>query len=809
MAVRRCVVLGIAGSLAAAGAAFLAIVVAKSLPKRSGRIEVAGLSAPVRVVRDRFGVPHVHAEGVEDLFFAQGYVTAQDRLWQMEFQRRVGRGTLAELLGEAALPADRLLRTVGFRPAAERSWRELSPEGRRLVTAYTRGANAVVASGLVPLEFRILRARPQPFDEIDALTWPKLMAWDLDGNATSEIERAVLTRRWGRKKADQFLVPPPDSPVIVPDAAWEAAIPPAERGSSPAAPGGSDPGVMGSAVPTGFGLFGPERFGLRELFEPRGSVEASNSWVIAGSRTTTGRPILCNDPHLRLRAPSLWYLIELSAPGLHAEGASIPGIPGVILGRNDRIAWGLTNIGADVQDLYVEKTDPADPDDYFFRGEKRRFSSRTEMIPVRGKTPFRLTVRESVHGPIITDVLRGARSLGPATALRWTAIDPSVPDRSAEAFFGLMRAGDWNQFLAAVSKLSAPEQNFVYADADGHIGYTASGAIPIRPRASGLLPVSGEGVDEWSGFIPFSDLPRVLDPPDGFLVTANNAVVSNRYPWPISRDWAEPYRAIRIAERIRALSKASPQDVAAIQSDRVSLLARDLLPLLLPCRPLDPMSGKILERLRRWNFDMQPNSPEAAMFGAWYAELTKLPGNDLRDVGISVRSRLLLDAFAGKTGDIAWCDDPTTSAVEGCSDFAARALARAARLLQTRLGNDPDKWRWGAIHHAIEQHAAFGNVAVLRKLFNLECPVGGDKSTVDVGGFSTDGSFAVTHAPSYRQVVDFSDPAGSLFVQTTGQSGNPLERAYRDQLPVWNAGRYAMMGREPSSKVLELAPPGR
>jgi len=547
----------------------------------------------------------------------------------------------------------------------------------------------------------------------------------------------------------------------------------------------------------------PESLGLHE------PIEASNSWVIAGSKTTTGRPILANDPHLHLRAPSLWYLVELSAPGLHAEGASIPGIPGVILGRNDRIAWGLTNIGADVQDLYVEKTSPRDPDGYLFRGEKRRFTVRRETIAVRGKPPATLEVRESVHGPIVSDVFRGARALGPAVALRWTAIAPDVPDRSAEAFFGLMRAGNWSEFLAAVSKVNAPEQNFVYADADGHIGYTASGAIPIRPRATGLLPVSGEGEDEWSGFIPFEDLPRMLDPAQGFIVTANNAVVSDRYPWPICRDWAEPYRAVRIEERLSEKAKISPADAASIQLDRISLLARDLMPLLLQTRPLDSLSGRMLERLRRWNLDMQPDSPEAAMFGAWYAELTRLPGNDLHDLGFSVRSRLLLDAFAGRTGEVSWCDDPATTEIESCSDFESRALARAARLLRERLGADPGNWRWGSIHHAIADHAAFGNVAVLRHFFNLECPGGGDKSTVNVGGFSTDGRFALTHAPSYRQVVDFSDLAGSLYVQTSGQSGNPIEHAYRDQFSLWQAGRLIPIDRGRAAKILELAPLGR
>jgi penicillin amidase len=786
--------------LAAAGAALAAaaaLLVASAFPRRSGSLALPGLAAPVEVSRDEHGVPSVRAENLPDLFFAQGFVTAQDRLWQMEFQRRIGRGTLSEVLGPRLVPTDRFLRTIGFRRAASRAWEAASPEVREEISSYVRGVNALLARTRTrPLEFRILRFEPGPFDEIDALTWPKLMAWDLGsrgGGLFDEIERSRLIARLGMLRTEQFLAPVRAEFPILSDGEWGGAssAPPA------AAPGGALRGAIEAAA---------RLWPLCSLGRGLGSnAEAvgSNSWVLSGSRTTTGRPILANDPHLALRAPSTWYLIDLRAPGFHVQGASLPGVPGIIIGRNDRVAWGLTNIGPDVQDLYIEKTRPSDPSSYEFGGALRKFDSRKEILRVRGGRDVVFEVRESVHGPVVSDVVRGAGELSSAVALRWTATDSAVEDRGSQAFYELMRAGDWHSFLHAVSLFVAPAQNFLYADRDGHIGYTASGVVPIRARASGLLPVSGRGDDEWTGFIPFDRLPRCLDPARGFLVTANNAVASESYPYALSRDWPEPYRARRITDLIAAHPKLSPADVAAMQQDRLSYQARQMLPILLSTRPRDTASARILAKLRDWNAAMDPGSAPAAMYAAWYTELSRLVGRRLSGIDAAVRTRFLVHLLTDPELTW-WCDDPATPAVESCEEFRTESLARAAALLEHRLGDDPSAWRWDRLHRARFPHGVFDRVPVLKAIFSLTCPAGGDASTVNVGAYSRDGGFTMSEGPSYRQVIDLARPETSLYVHTTGQSGNVLDSRYRDFLPMWRDGKYFSIGKPEA--VLRLVP---
>ena len=541
----------------------------------------------------------------------------------------------------------------------------------------------------------------------------------------------------------------------------------------------------------------------RQVLGLTGEAFGSNSWVVAGSHTTTGRPLLANDPHLGFRAPSLWYLARLEAPGLSVAGATLPGLPGVIIGHNARIGWGLTSVEPDVQDLYLEEVDPKDPSRYRFRGQWQSFAARTETIRVRGAAPVMLDIRSSVHGPIVTDVLAGANRLRRPVALRWTGLDPD--DTTAEAFLGFDRAGNWEEFLAAAGRLKAPAQNIVYADVDGHIGYTATGAIPIRPRADGLLPVSGAGDDEWSGYVPFDKLPRVLDPPRGFILTANNRVVSPGYPWPFTRDWPEPYRAMRIADRLAAHPKVSPEDMRAIQMDQVSYQARELLPLLLDTVPKDAASRDALRLLSTWDGSFAADSVPASIYAAWYAALSAMPEGELRESSPGdVRSRFLINAL--KSGS-PWCGDVRTAKKEPCADFKAASLAKAVATLRSKLGPDPTTWRWGRLHVARSAHGIFDRVPLLRRFFSLEVGQGGDASTVNVGAYRRDGSFVMTAGASYRQVLDFSDLSKSRYVITTGQSGNVFDSRYRDQLPLWHEGTTLELGSSPL-KRLNLLPTG-
>jgi penicillin amidase len=458
---------------------------------------------------------------------------------------------------------------------------------------------------------------------------------------------------------------------------------------------------------------------------------------------------------------------------------------------------------ADVQDLYLERTDPADPGRYFHGGAWRPFETRTETVRVRGGRDVVFQVRSSLHGPIVTDALDGAKALGsPAVALRWTGLDPD--DTTSEAFTGFNTAGNWSEFLAAASRLRAPGQNVIYADVDGHIGYTASGTVPIRPRSDGLLPVSGEGADDWSGYIPFDELPRVLDPPRGFLVTANNRVVSERYPHLLTADWPEPYRAKRITELLLSRRVSGSDDVRVLQRDVTSLQARDLLPLLLDTRPAGAASAQALERLRRWDRAFAPDSVPAAIYAAWYARLSEMPQDELGTTPAGgVRSRFLIHALS--TGS-SWCDDARTPARESCADFKTAALALAVADLERKLGRDPEGWQWSRLHRARFAHGVFDRVPLLSRFFSLESGAGGDASTVNVGAYRRDGSFLMTDGVSYRQILDLSDFTRSLYVHTTGQSGNVFDSGYRDLLPLWRDGRYLRMDDARPVRTLVLLP---
>lgn len=781
-----------------AGAA-VALLAASTFARERGEVRVAGLSAAVTIENDQHGVPTIRAATADDALYGLGYAHARDRLWQIEFQRRVGSGRLAEALGARTVPADRFLRTIGFRRAAEAALPGLSAEVRRALEAYAAGVNAFLAADRArPVEFRILRISPEPFTIVDSLLWSKMMAWDLAANATNEIRRAAYVEKVGPERAAEMFPEPPLTPTILLDEEWVSSF--ESRVSSG--------GPFDSAVPKlESKIQDPEWEQLRAAFDLiaelglTGEDLGSNSWVVAGSRTSTGKPLLANDPHLGFRVPSVWYLARLEAPGLSVAGATLPGVPGVIIGHNARIGWGLTSVEPDVQDLYLEETDPADPARYRFRGQWRRFTTRTETIRVKGAAPITFEVRESVHGPIVTDSLAGANRFGRPVALRWTGLDPS--DTTPEAFLGIDRTSNWQEFLAAASRLKAPAQNLVYADVDGHIGYTATGAIPIRPRADGLLPVSGAGDDEWSGYVPFEKLPRVLDPPRSFVATANNRVVSPRYPWPFTRDWPEPYRAMRITDRLSAAPRVSPEDMRAIQMDQVSYQARELLPLLLDTVPKDAASRDALERLRAWDRSFSAESVPASIYAAWYAALSSMPEDELGESQPgNVRTRFLINAIRSESP---WCDDVRTPGRETCADFKAASLARALATLRKRLGPDPSAWRWGRLHKARSPHGVFDRVMVLRRFFSLEVGYGGDGSTVNVGAYARDGSFAMTAGASYRQVLDFSDLARSRFVLTTGQSGNVFDRRYRDQLPLWHDGRSFELGGA-ATKTLTLLP---
>ncbi|WP_201738493.1 penicillin acylase family protein [Thermus thermamylovorans] len=748
--------------LGALAGALAYVTLRASLPQVEGRIPLRGLSAPVEVARDGRGVVRIRAQTLEDLFFAQGFVHAQERLWQMEFQRRVGQGRLAEVLGEAALPQDRFLRTWGFYRAAESAYERLYPEEKAAVDAYVAGVNAFLGSKApLPPEFRLLGFRPEPWTGPDVLVWAKMMSFDLSGNWEEELLRhRLLARGISPGRLLELWPPyPEDLPALLEAEDLRLAL---SREEAPAA--------------------------LLRMAPPR-FLEASNNWAVSGSRTVTGKPLLANDPHLGLQAPSLWFLMALEAPGYRVMGATLPGVPGVVIGRNERIAWALTNVGADVQDLYL--LEDVEGQGYRHRGQVVPYRVREERIRVRGGGEVVLRVRETHYGPVITDALEDP----PRTpmALRWVSLDEE--DHILLAFLGVNRARNWQEFTDALRHYSAPSQNFLYADVEGNIGHIVPGRFPVRrPGHTGTVPVPGDGAWDWQGYREPEAWFRALNPEEGFLLTANHKVTPEGFPYPLTYDWAEPYRAERIRELLLGKEGLSLEDMKAIQLDQKSLLFRDFRPVLELLTPLSERGQAWRERLLAWDGTMGKDSQEALVFALWYTELTRLPA---REVGEAFwdRPRYLLRAL--REGDRN-CDQPETGYEESCLDFAALALERALER-RGRLG------AWGQAHRATFAHPVLTHTP-LRRLADRAVPFGGDRYTVNVGPFDPE-TLRMTHGPSYRQLVDLADPEASRFVHPLGQGGHFLSPRYADLLPLWAEGGYLPMAfRAPRERVLLLEP---
>jgi penicillin amidase len=740
----------------------------QSLPQIEGEIRVQGLKAPVTVVRDRWAIPHIEAMSLEDAVFALGFVHAQDRLWQMEFQRRVGAGRLAEIVGGGAVPTDRYMRTLGLYRRAAASLVHLSSDTRAWLEAYARGVNAYLAtrSGPLPPEFLLLRhAGIEPWTPADSLVWLRLLALDLGTNYRDELLRARLSTRLSDRQIEDIWPPyPDDAPVTL--------APPTQE------PGPKTPAAGRS-----------------------GSGDGSNAWVLAGSRTRSGAPLLANDPHLGLQAPGVWYLAQLKTPGQELTGATLPGLPAVVLGHNGALAWGFTNTGADVQDLFIERLDPADPGRYLTPGGPAPFTVRAESIRVKGAPPVTMSVRETRHGPVLSDLMPDAATLFGADrvlALAWTGL--AEDDRTADALLALGRARDWPSFVEAARAVGAPVQNILYADTAGHIGFIAPGRVPVRRRGDGRWPVPGWSGDyDWQGWVPFEALPRALDPEDGRLFNANNRIVPDGYPYLLTADWEAPYRARRLAELL-AGSGYDLAAFAAMQADERSPLAEDLLPILLQAKPASAAAAAAIGELRAWDRVMRPKGRAPLLFAAWYRELSRLIQADklgpLFPSFWAIRPQFMEEILKRRP---AWCDDLATGAVETCAERASRALELALADLARRYGPDQAKWRWGEAHRARMTHAIFGEQPLLGRLFNVEIASGGGDTTVNVGHFAPrdeEHPFASVHAAGYRGLYDLADLDRSRWIAATGQSGNPLSSHYRDLTRLWARGEYVPMTRD-------------
>ncbi len=803
----------------------------KSFPQTDGEIQLTGLDGPVDVYRDAMGIPHIYATTLHDLFMVQGYVHAQDRFWQMDFWRHIGSGRLSEMFGASQAETDSFLRTLGWRQIAELEYANLSDESRSILDAYAAGVNAYIA-GREPvelsLEYSILVGvlnrgyTIEPWTPIHSLTWAKAMAWDLRGNMGAEIERAILLKTLTLEQVDElFPAYPADHPRIVPEIGNLTEV----RAPQPDSRASVSPNAL-QAV--NFEAVAARLAALDPILGPSGAGIGSNSWAVAGWRTTTGQPLLANDPHLGIQMPSIWYQVALHcAPKSEAcpfevGGFSFAGVPGVVIGHNDRIAWAFTNTGPDVMDLFVLKVNPENPLQYEYNGAWVDFETRTENILVAGGDPIELQVRISRFGPVISDVYgplkdnvkpedeatpfkdqAGIELPAPyAVALRWTALEPGSV---FEAIWGFNKAQGWDEFRNAARNFIVPAQNLLYADVDGNIGYQMPGNIPIRKSGDGRQPVPGWTDEyEWTGYIPFEELPFVFNPPSGYIVTANNQVPPDDYPYLVSTDWDYGYRAQRIVDMIeQGPEKITIDYFKTMQGDSKSLNAETLIPVLMQV-PLAPELAATRDQyLANWDYQETLDSSSAALFEAFYWDLLvatfydeAIPENYLPAGGS--RYYQVLRNLLEQPNSPWWDDKSTPEKVETRDEIFATAFASAVKCetCTQKFGSDISKWKWGDLHASTFRNGTLGKsgIAPIENLFNRgPFPTAGGESIVNATGWDVGDSFETNWLPSMRMIVDLNNLNNSVTVHTTGQSGHANHPHYIDMADLWRTIQYYPM----------------
>jgi penicillin amidase len=760
-----------------------------SLPQTSGTLTLAGIAAPVTVERDESGVPTIRAGSARDAAFALGFVHAQERLFQMDLMRRYGAGRLSEVFGAPALPVDREMRVLGFYRLAERQVALMSPEARAVLDAYAAGVNAFLAkrSGALPPEYYLLRFEPEPWKPADSLVWAKIMALELSANYRGELFRARLIRKVSPEQLQQLYPEyPKDGAIALGNLAALYRTLPLDR----------------------------LRAEWPDAAAPRG---ASNNWVVDGKHSASGKPLLANDPHLGFNTPGTWYLARIETPQWHFTGVTAPGVPFGVIGHNGRLAWGFTTTGSDVEDLFVERVDPADPNRYLTPDGSQPFGTRQEVIRVRDAAPVTLTVRSTRHGPVISDASTAAAATAAAAGtegsrvLALTATFLMEDDRTPQAFWDLGQAGDVESADRALESIVAPQQNIVLADVDGHIAFVAPARVPIRAKGNGWLPVPGwTGEYDWTGFIPYDKLPRTRDPASGRVVTANNKIVPDSYPYFLTRDWDIPNRADRINRLLDERPVQSPDASAAIQADTLSLMARHLLPLMLRAKPSNARARAAMDRLAAWDGEMEMEKAEPLIFAAWLRELVRtLAADELGDLFGEYWDFRPLAVRGMLAHDNSWCDDVTTPRLETCGERVALALDRALDDLDRRYGDDMAGWSWGHAHPATFPHPVFSRVPLLKDMLAVKIPAAGGSDTVNLGAMAIgnpETPYADIHGAGLRAIFDLADLDSARFMIVPGQSGNPFSPHYTDLLRPWRDFAWLHPGKAAAKEILHLVP---
>jgi penicillin amidase len=778
------VVLGITGTLLAGlivGLFFFRHLLVKSFPLTGGTVTVAGLGAPVDVYRDGYGIPHIKAANTADLMYAAGYVHAQDRLWQMDLLRRAGEGRLSELFGERTLPLDMMFRMLNLPAVADSMEAHLHAESREALRSYADGVNAFIAShrGSYPAEFDMLDYAPRRWEVRHSLIVTRLIAWELALGWWTDLAYGAISERVSVAKLNELFPGWPDSVRV-------------------AVPSGQQPRAAANRTPFSSLLDAAVEYrGEFGIGFPSGG---SNAWAVNASRSESGYPVLANDPHLGMPQPSRWYLMHLSAPGLNVSGVTVPGLPVVVIGHNDAVAWGFTNAMLDDVDFYVEKPDSSNPGNVMFRGKPMPMRVRAEVIYLGADDSVEVDFRSTIHGPVVNDVhpvLRGDTGAAPV-AMRWTGFDVSD---EVYGFLRLNAAADPTAFAEGLSYLTVPGQAVAYGDTSGNIAFWTTGRVPLRGKQHPMLPLPGwTGDAEWTGYLDFNSLPRLFNPPDGVIACANQRLSDDGYRWYLSTLWEPPSRILRIRELLQGAAQFTADDFKRMQQDVVSPYAREMTELLLTvCAPggsTDSARASALDYLRNWDFRFATGDIATTIFNEFYM---KLLGNTyLDEMGDSlfhnftkfgaIPNRVTSGLMASDSS--LWFDDVRTPGRESRNDIIRKSLSDALDALRRRMGNVMKEWRWGNLHTVTFRHP-FGARSPLERIFDVgPFPAGGGGTTLNKTEYATTDPYAVTVGASMRQVVDLARPREGYFVLTGGQSGQALNGHYDDQTPLWLNGGY-------------------
>lgn len=767
-----------AGTISAAYA--LRRLMHRAVPAANGRLVAGELHAPVEIIRDRWGVPHIYANNALDLFFGQGFAHAQDRLFQMDLNRRLGLGRLAEITGPLSLPLDKFARYLGWPRVAQVQAAGSDAATAAAIAAYAAGVNHFIATQPLPAEFKLLAYRPEPWDALATSAWGTVLAWGLSCNWETELMRAWLLDELGPERAAEL------TPVYAAD--YATTIPDALVGRRLAESLLATFHETATHGPVGAPLFGQ---GL-----------GSNNWVVGGSRTASGRPHLANDPHLPPVFPTIWYANHLSGGEYHVTGFTVPGVPGVVIGHNERCAWGVTNAFPDVQDVFIERFDPQDPARYEVDGQWRPAEVVEETIRVRGRRPSRITIRTTHRGPVFSDVLPGQHA---DLSYNWTLFHGGNHLRCVLA---INRAGDWPNFRDALRHWTFPSQNVVYADVEGTIAYAMPGLVPQRRQGDGLAPAPGWVSDyDWDGFVPFDDLPIYVNPEEGFLATANNCMVGDSYPYLLTGEWLPDYRVRRIRELLGEAHDLTMADQQRIQTDTVSLMARRFLQASLPAvgRPADEDVGGALARLAGWDGDMAEDSIAATLYFGWLvhfmrAAVAQAVGQARADALMAKGERVGFPFMPfyeiGYELALRWLEatnrgDAPPEWIGDVRPLLLPALRQTLDALRRDYGDDPAGWVWGRIHRIAFAHemAQLPGVGRLWRPTTVSAP--GD-------GYCINQSDVTPHFPpdpstiiaSCRLIVDVGAWDEARAALPGGQSGHPASPHYQDRLAEWRAGGY-------------------